>query len=71
MKQNMGTADRIIRLIAGIVLVDLAVIGTASGFGRLGIWILALVFLSTASIGFCPIYAIFGFGTKRGKKTTD
>ena len=63
MKQNMGVADRIIRLLAGIILIELAAGHTISDFGNMATWIIALTLLLTAAIGFCPIYALFGVRT--------
>jgi hypothetical protein len=63
MKQNMGNADRIIRLIAAVVLIDLAVSNSISGFGVIAFWIIAIFFLLTSTIGFCPVYRIFGIRT--------
>ncbi len=68
MKQNMGVADRIIRLLAAIILIELAVSHTIFSFGNVATWIIALTLLLTAAIGFCPIYAIFGIRTTTKKK---
>jgi hypothetical protein len=58
MKINMGTIDRVIRIIVG-----LALIGAAAG-GQIGLWgWLGVIPLATASIGYCPAYQIFGFTT--------
>ena len=59
----MGNADRIIRLIAAVVLIDLAVSNSISGFGVIAFWIIAIFFLLTSTIGFCPVYRIFGIRT--------
>ena len=63
MKQNMGSADRWIRAMIGIVLVVLffkhIVTGTAAVIGLA----VAGIFLVTAVIGNCPLYSIFGIKT--------
>ncbi|MFA7276171.1 MAG: DUF2892 domain-containing protein [Pseudobdellovibrionaceae bacterium] len=53
MKQNVGTADRIIRLVAGVILLSLTVIleGDVRWIGLIGI-----VPILTAAAGFCPMY---------------
>jgi hypothetical protein len=56
--KNLGSADRIIRIVLGIVLLSLTVIGPKSLWGLIG-----LVPLLTAVIGWCPAYSIFGFRT--------
>ena len=67
---NMGSADRIIRLVVGVVLL----IGVfALGWGGLGWlkWVLALVGIVlavTAVAGVCPAYLPFGIRTCPAKK---
>jgi hypothetical protein len=63
MKQNIGNADRIIRLIAAVVLIDLAASNFLSGVVSMVAWFVAIIFLLTAAVGFCPVYRIFGFRT--------
>jgi hypothetical protein len=63
MKQNIGNADRIIRLIAAVVLIDLAAGNFLSGMVSLIAWFVAVIFLLTATVGFCPVYRIFKFRT--------
>jgi hypothetical protein len=58
MKLNVGGADRIIRILAGLILIGLAATGTVGWWGWLGI-----VLLATGAIGWCPPYAIFGINT--------
>ncbi len=68
MKVNMGNADRILRvLIAGVIIVYLATADTISSdspwFWVLGA--LAVVFLGTSMIRFCPLYLPFGLSTAK------
>jgi hypothetical protein len=65
MKINEGTADRALRVIAGLVLIGLAATGTVGVWGWIGV--LPLV---TGVVGFCPAYSIFGMNT-RGHAKTD
>lgn len=67
MKKNMGTADRMIRLIVALVIVVLLVTQILTGTLALILGILAAVFLLTSAIGFCPLYVLLGIST-RGKK---
>ena len=63
MKKNMGVADRIIRTllaVAGGVLIYLQVI---TGVWAVVVGVLAVVFLVTSAIGFCPAYEPFGIKT--------
>ena len=63
MKKNMGTADRIIRVIVAAVLALLYFNGTISGTLGLVLVAVAGIFVLTSLISFCPLYAIFGIRT--------
>jgi hypothetical protein len=68
MKKNMGTADRIIRLLVAAVFAYLYFSGTVAGTLGLVLVILGGVFAATALISFCPLYAIVGVNTCGIKK---
>jgi hypothetical protein len=63
MKQNMGSIDRILRIIVAAVFGILYFNGIVTG--TLGIVLLVLggVFVLTSLAGFCPLYRIFGINT--------
>jgi hypothetical protein len=67
MKPNMGTADRVMRVILAIVMVILFLTDTVGGTLGLVILALAAVFLLTSFIRFCPLYAPFGISTCEAK----
>ena len=56
MKKNMGTIDRIIRILLAIVVVILYMTGSVTGIAAIILGILAFVFILTSLIGFCPLY---------------
>jgi hypothetical protein len=60
MKANVGSTDRIVRVIAGLVLLAYALLGQgpARWFGLIGV-----VPLLTALFGYCPLYAVLGMQT--------
>lgn len=58
MTTNIGGVERIIRIVAGLVLIALAATGTVSWWGWLG-----LVPLATGALGWCPPYSILGINT--------
>jgi hypothetical protein len=58
MTQNVGGIDRILRIVAGLVLIGLAATGTVGWWGWLGV-----VPLATGAIGWCPPYALLGINT--------
>ncbi|WP_299523510.1 DUF2892 domain-containing protein [uncultured Lutibacter sp.] len=63
MKKNMGTADRIIRVIIAAIVGILYSVGVISGTLGIVLLILAGVFVLTSLISFCPLYAPFGIKT--------
>jgi len=56
MKKNMGTIDRIIRILLAIVVIVLYLNGSITGVAAIILGILAFVFIVTSLIGFCPLY---------------
>lgn len=68
MKKNMGSVDRIIRLIIAAVIAVLYFTNVISGTLGIVLLILAGVFVLTSFIGFCPLYAPFGLSTGSTKK---
>ncbi len=69
MKKNMGSGDRMIRIIAAVVIAALYYTGTISGTLGLVLLILAGVFVLTSLVSFCPLYAPFGINTCSTKKS--
>ena len=66
MKKNMGTVDKVIRILAAVVIAILYFTGQISGTVAIILGVLAIIFILTSFIGFCPLYAPFGIST-RGK----
>ncbi len=64
MKKNVGTIDRVVRVIAGLVLIGLglATIGTMGAWAYVGI-VVGVVLVATAAISFCPIWMVLGVNT--------
>jgi len=63
MKKNMGSTDRVIRLIIAAIVGVLFYTGTISGTLGIVLLVLAGVFVLTSFVGFCPLYAPFGLKT--------
>lgn len=55
---NVGGIDRAFRILVGLALVAAAAMGTVGLWGYVG-----LVPLITGLLGWCPLYAVFGFKT--------
>jgi hypothetical protein len=63
MKTNVGSIDRIARMLIGLLLITLAAMGTIGMWGWIGI-----VPLATAAFSVCPLYSILGLSTCPVKK---
>jgi fatty acid desaturase len=63
MKKNMGSADRMIRIVVAIILAALYFTGTVTGTVGIVLVIIAGVFTLTSVISFCPLYSIVGLST--------
>lgn len=63
MKRNVGTIDRVIRVVIALVIGGLYVTGQISGTAAVILGILALIFLVTGLAGSCPLYAALGLST--------
>ena len=68
MKKNMGKVDRLLRAIAALVIGFLLINGTISGTLGIILAIVAIAFLVTSMISWCPAYLPFGLSTDRGSK---
>jgi hypothetical protein len=56
--KNVGSIDRILRIVVGLGLISLVFVGPQTPWGWIGI-----VPLLTAFIGFCPLYTLIGIRT--------
>ncbi|MCB2100549.1 MAG: DUF2892 domain-containing protein [Rhodobacterales bacterium] len=61
MSKNVGSFDRILRIVVGLALIAFAIFGAANPYAVYA-WI-GVVPLLTGLIGFCPAYTIFGIRT--------
>ena len=68
MKKNMGTADRIIRVLIAAVIATLYFMNILTGTIGIVLLVLAGIFVLTSLISFCPLYAPFGLKTCPAKK---
>lgn len=63
MKKNMGTTDKIIRVVIALVLLGLQYTEVITGtLGYIGLGV-AAIFLLTSVINFCPLYTLLGVKT--------
>lgn len=62
-QKNVGSIDKVIRLILAVILVALAATGTLTGTWMYVAYIAAAVLVLTSLFSFCGLYAIFGMST--------
>ncbi|WP_041623102.1 YgaP family membrane protein [Spirochaeta thermophila] len=69
MKGNVGTIDRIIRVVLGLVLIGLGVFVRGGAYWWLTV--IGAISLVTGAVGFCGLYTLFGISTCPRKEGTD
>ena len=65
MKTNMAFLDRLGRIALVALVAVLYFTNQLSPVAAVVLGILAVVFLATSVVGFCPLYRLFGISTKR------
>lgn len=65
MRKNMGSADRIIRVIIAVGVGILYLTKVITGTAAIVLIIVAAVFLITGFVGVCPAYNLFGINRPR------
>lgn len=63
MQTNMGTIDRGVRVALAVVFAILIFTSVVNGWLAIVLGVLAVVFVGTSLIGFCPLYLPFGINT--------
>ena len=56
--KNLGTIDRVLRIVVGLALISIVFVGPQTPWGWFGV-----VPLATALIGYCPLYSLLGIKT--------
>lgn len=70
MKRNVGNLDRMIRVVLAALITLLYVTNVLTGIAAIVLLIVAGVFVLTALVGFCPLYALLGitsYAARQGK----
>lgn len=65
MINNMGVLDRVLRVIIAIVIAVLYYYGQISGLAAIILGLIAVIFIVTGCIGYCPVYHLLGISTKK------
>jgi hypothetical protein len=68
MKPNMGTVDKVVRILVAILIAGLYAGNVISGTVAIVLLILAGIFILTSFISFCPLYLPFGISTRKKEK---
>ena len=63
MKQNMGTVDRVIRTVVAVLVGVLYFTGVIGGTLGIVLGVVAVIFLLTSLVSFCPLYTLIGVST--------
>jgi len=63
MKKNMGTADKIIRLVIAAIIVTLFVTNILTGTLGIVLLVVSVIFVLTSFVSFCPLYAVVGINS--------
>lgn len=67
MKKNMGTVDKVIRMLVALVIGGLYFAGQITGVAASVLLALAAVFIATSFVSVCPLYLPFRFSTLKNK----
>jgi uncharacterized membrane protein YGL010W len=68
MKKNMGTIDKVIRILIAVVIAILFFTHIITGILGIVLIALAAIFVLTSLISFCPLYLPFGLSTAKKKE---
>jgi hypothetical protein len=65
MKKNMGTLDKVVRILAALVIAGLYFANVISGTVAIILLVVAGIFIATSFMSFCPLYFPFGISTRK------
>ena len=65
MKKNLGSTDKVIRLVLAVVLLVLFFTNTVTGVAGIITLVAAAISAGTALINFCPLYAALGIRSNK------
>lgn len=71
MKKNMGNADRVTRILVALLIAILYFTGQVSGTAAIILGVLAVIFIATSFMSFCPLYLPFGISTRKRSTHTS
>jgi hypothetical protein len=68
MKKNMGSIDKAIRILAALIVLFLYLAGQISGTAAIILGVIAVVFVATSLVSFCPLYTLFKVNTGKAQQ---
>jgi len=68
--RNLSNLDRAVRIVLGLLMLTAAWTGLAEGIWRSAFEVFGWVPLATGVVGWCPIYALLGFSTRRPRASS-
>ena len=68
MKKNMGTIDRVFRVLVAVAIIVLYLANIISGIVAIILLAIAAIFILTSFMSFCPLYYPFKISTKRAEQ---
>lgn len=63
MQKNMGSFDKIVRIVLAVIAVALAATGTLTGTAAIVAYGAAAILVLTSLVSFCPLYRVLGLRT--------
>ncbi len=67
MEKNIGSLDRVIRIVLAVVIIALYFSHLISGITTIILLVIAGILILTSSVSFCPLYFPFGISTRKKK----
>lgn len=67
MKKNVGTGDRFLRVMIGVIALILGLSGMLDGTLKWIVLGVGAVMIVTSSVQFCPLYTLLGVNTNKAK----
>jgi uncharacterized membrane protein len=65
MRQNVGSPDRILRILLAVILLGVLLQEQRTGMPLLFWLVVSAVLLGTGTFGYCPLYGLLGISTRR------
>jgi hypothetical protein len=63
--RNMGSIDRLIRVVAGVIVILIAALVSMNDIAQIILWVVGAILVLTTAIGFCPLYKLLHISTQK------